>query len=126
MPRHRVRIAMPACPNQSGKIPHVATCFAVVGVGCSVVFFAVFSKVIEVVLIYSKYHLQICLKLPIRTSESREVVCFVGNRHCQFVPARQFVPATMPSCDLSTQLLFTEYSSSLCVLSESTPNGHFP
>ena len=41
------------------KIPHISTYFAVVGVRCSVVFFAVFSKVIEVVLIYSKYHLLI-------------------------------------------------------------------
>ena len=40
------------------KIPLISTCFAVVRVGCSVVFFAVFPKVSEVVLIYAKYNLQ--------------------------------------------------------------------
>ena len=53
------------------------------------VFFAVFPKVSEVVLIYSKYH-SVCSKQTL-----------------QFAPAQQFVPATMPSCDSSTQLLFT-------------------
>ena len=56
--------------------------FAFVRVGCSAaVFFAVFSKVSEVVLIFSKYHLQIWLKLLITTSESYVEVRFVGNGH---------------------------------------------
>ena len=68
------------CPHDQIKavtVSHISTCFAV---GCSVVFFAV-------LLIYSKYHLQIWQKLLIRTSESCEVMCFVGKRHCQFSAA---------------------------------------
>lgn len=48
----------------------------------SAVFFTVFLKVSEVVLIYSKTHQQIWLGLLIRTPESCVVVCFVGNRRC--------------------------------------------
>ena len=70
--------------------------------------------------IYSKYHLQIWLELLVRTSESCEVVCFVGNKKCQFASGWYFVPAMMLSCGLSTQLLFTGDSSSLFVLSESS------
>lgn len=70
------------CPRaqiKAVKAPCVPTCFAVVRLGCWAVLFAVFSKISEVVLIYSKYHLQIWLKLLIRTTESCVVVCFVGN-----------------------------------------------
>ena len=65
------------CPHAQTKVvkdPHISRCFTVFGVGCSVVLFVVFSKVIEGVLIYSKYHSQIWLKLLVRTSESCDVM----------------------------------------------------
>ena len=65
------------------KSKRYSTCFAVVRVGCSAVFFAVFSKVSEVVLIFFEVSLANMTKaILITTSESCVVVRFVGNRHC--------------------------------------------
>ena len=49
----------PQAQIKAVKIPLISTCLAVMCVGCSAVFFAVFPKVDRVVLIYSKCHQQI-------------------------------------------------------------------
>lgn len=82
-----ILIATHACSNQSGKnspyslmLMHLSAEVltsryhgGTFRFACAA-FFAVFPKVRDIVLIYSKYHLQILLKLATRASESYVVV----------------------------------------------------